>query len=79
MSLNLLIEIFHLLEVILPMNRSVLFPFKQKANNPRVQEEVARSLEKVRVPHQELDDNIDNMDSLIGNAAEQNGINFACK
>jgi len=61
------------------MNHPVFFPFKQKVNNLRISEEVTRSLEKVRVPHQELDYNIENIDSLIGNAAEKNGINFACK
>jgi len=31
----------------------------------------------VKVPHQELEKNIDNIDSLIGAAAERNGMAFA--
>ena len=42
------------------------------------QNEVAKSLEKVRVPHQELDNTIERMDELVGAAAERSGIAFAC-
>ena len=37
------------------------------------------SIEKVKPPHDELDRNIDNVDGLIGAAAERNSIAFACR
>ena len=40
---------------------------------------VAESIEKVKVPHAELDRNVDNVDSLISTAAERNSVAFARK
>ena len=38
---------------------------------------MSESIDKVKVPHGELDKNIDNVDSLIGAAAQRNSMAFA--
>lgn len=39
---------------------------------------LSTNVEKIKVPHNELDKNVDNVDSLIGEAAERNCMALAC-